>query len=284
MRDMACQGPYFSPLLLNAMFFVASKHVAEPNRQCHVIDNCAEGRQFRRKVEEAFRVSDTQLLCKGKITTIQAFLIMSDALFSWCDERSLSWHYLGIAINMIIDLGIHTEISTLSRARSRHPEDLEVQRRLFWAAFGTSYPIEFRIDSNAGSLIVLDKVQSIYQGRPARLREMDNQVKILFLDDYEELEQFNTLSYSAQPAQLAYPTHSVSAFEYMCKLSIIADRILYNLYSENSFSKTPEELFRVSSSLYTNLKRWRDSLPAYLSCQSDEFGSFPVLPHTLSLL
>lgn len=136
MRDMACQGPYFSPLLLNAMLFIASKHLEKTAGQCCSTDSCTESMSFRRRVDEILHNFDTQTLLKSKITTIQALILMSDALFSWCDERSLSWHYLGIAINMIMDLGIHTENSRLYRANSHSAEDLEVHRRVLWAAFG----------------------------------------------------------------------------------------------------------------------------------------------------
>ncbi|TVY32562.1 Nitrogen assimilation transcription factor [Lachnellula subtilissima] len=277
MRDMASKGPYFSPLLLNTIFFVASKHVASKDGprlegSCNSIDNCNSGLLFRRKVDSILHHPETQVLCKSSITTVQALLIMSDALFSWCDERSLSWHYLGIAINMIIDLGIHSEKSTLMLAKSHSPEEMETHRRLFWAAF------------------VLDKVQSIYQGRPARLRDMDNSVPMVFLDDYEELEPFDTLGYSATPGDAGLPTHSVSTFEHLCKLSAIADRILYSLYAEKSSQIDAEELFRTSQILHRDLTRWHESLPAHLSIDFDTSGrpntssGCVVLPHTLSLM
>jgi hypothetical protein len=141
MRDMASQGPYFSPLLLNAIFFVASKHVASKDRpslegSCNGTDNCNTGLQFRRKIEGILHHPETRVLFKSNITTVQALLLMSDALFSWCDERSLSWHYLGIAINMIVDLRIHSENFTHTLAESHSPEEMETHRRLFWAAFG----------------------------------------------------------------------------------------------------------------------------------------------------
>ncbi|TVY90114.1 Nitrogen assimilation transcription factor [Lachnellula willkommii] len=277
MRDMASKGPHFSPLLLNAIFFVASKHVASKGGSrlegsCSESDNCNSGLQFRGKINNILHDPETQVLCKSSITTIQALLIMSDALFSWCDERSLSWHYLGIAINMIIDLGIHSEKSSLMVSKSHSPEKMETHRRLFWAAF------------------VLDKIQAIYQGRPARLRDIDNSVPMVFLDDYEELEPFDTLGYSAIPGGIGLPTHSVSTFEHLCKLSTIADRILYSLYTEKSSQMDSEELFRTSQILHADLARWRESLPAHLSIDFDTSGSpntssgCVVLPHTLSLI
>lgn len=131
MRDMAVGGPYFSPLLLNAMFFVAAKHAPGlPG-----LDERA-GMRFRRRVEEMLYDPRDPLICNSSITTAQALLLMSDALFSWCDERSLSWHYLGVAINMIVDLGIHCERSRQHAGSTEPPELLEVKRRLFWSAFG----------------------------------------------------------------------------------------------------------------------------------------------------
>jgi hypothetical protein len=146
MRDMACQGPYFSPLLLNAIFFVASKHVASKDgsgldTSCNSTDNCNAGLPFRQLIEDILYHPEARVLCKSSITTVQALLLLSDALFSWCDERSLSWHYLGIAINMIFDLGIHSENSTLMLGKSHSPEEMETHRRVFWAAFGKLHSI-----------------------------------------------------------------------------------------------------------------------------------------------
>lgn len=107
---------------------------------CDDSDICHPGHQFRLKAEELLFDRGTQTLCKSTIPTIQALLLMSDTLFSWCDERSLSWHYLGIATNMMIDLGIHSETPTLSFKKSLSPEDIEIRRRVFWSAFGIVFP------------------------------------------------------------------------------------------------------------------------------------------------
>ncbi|KAK7409593.1 hypothetical protein QQX98_008188 [Neonectria punicea] len=138
-------------------------------------------------------------------------------------------------------------------------------------------------DANESEAAVLDKVQSIYQGRPARLREIDNRVPIKFLDEYEELEPFHTLTYSLNPKQLDHPTYNVSTFEQLCKLGIIMDRILCNLYAERSLSKDAMELLQTAQVLYNELKDWRDALPSHLVVQLDNSASSTVLPHSLSL-
>lgn len=141
MRDMATQGPYFSKLLLNAIYFISSKHISsgQGKGSCDITETCYNGAQYRRKIERLLYDDGGQLLCKSVITTIQALLLFSDALFSWCDERSLSWHYLGIASNMLIDLGIHSESSRIMSRKSEHPEVVEIYRRVFWAAFGLQH-------------------------------------------------------------------------------------------------------------------------------------------------
>lgn len=128
MRDMACRGRYFNELLLNVIMFVAVKYAVESSN-----DSCVSATTFRTTAEEMLYRADTHLLTKSSVTTIQALLLMANTLFAWCDERSLSWHYMGIAINMIIDLGIHTSNSAFYQRGSA--EDLEIGRRIFWAAY-----------------------------------------------------------------------------------------------------------------------------------------------------
>lgn len=110
---------------------------------------------------------------------------------------------------------------------------------------------------------------------------------MVFLDEYEELEPFDTLGYSAKPAPLGLPTLSVSTFEQLCKLSTIGDHILSALYTEKSLQKDPQELFRASQALHTDLMSWLEFLPAHLSINLNSPGSAKtsvILPHILSLM
>jgi hypothetical protein len=133
MRDMAHRGRYFNDLLLNVIVFVAIKYAPVQARAGSDVDSCVNAATFRRTAEDMLYRADTHLLTKSSVTTIQALLLMANTLFAWCDEQSLSWQYLGIAINMIMDLGIHTTNSTFYQRGSA--EDLEIGRRMFWAAY-----------------------------------------------------------------------------------------------------------------------------------------------------
>ncbi len=127
MRDMACGGPYFSKLLLNAIYFGTSKHCRRPEVLADPNDVATTGLRFRQRFSDLLRSS----FDKSEITTIQALLIVSNGLFSSFDERSLSWLYAGNAFNMIIDLGLH--VQPLNSDNSS--EDLEVRRRVVWGAY-----------------------------------------------------------------------------------------------------------------------------------------------------
>lgn len=132
MRDMACGGPYFSKLLLNAIYFGASKFSPRHEVRRVADDVRTAGWQFRERVRELLGSS----LDRSDITTIQAMLVMTNSLFALGDERSAAWIYAGLAFRMIVDLGIHVDRPNLAGSRKLTDEDYEIRRRVFWAAFG----------------------------------------------------------------------------------------------------------------------------------------------------
>ncbi|KAI4622321.1 hypothetical protein J4E83_005063 [Alternaria metachromatica] len=213
MRDMACGGPYFSKLLLNAIYFGASKFSPRHEVRRAADDVRTAGWQFRERVRELLGGA----LDKSEITTIQALLVMTNSLFALGDERSAAWLYAGLAFRMIVDLGLHVDKPEFAGYRKLSDEDHEIRRRVFWAAF------------------VVDKIQSLYQGRPVSMT--DTLVPTKFLDTYEELEHWTPFSYSTQPdaVYLGSPAYSISTFRHLCQLSVILSDILSTIYTERSF-------------------------------------------------
>lgn len=99
-RDMACAGPYFSKLLLNAIFYSVSKFSNRPEVYDDPTNQRTAGLRFLRRVKELLG----EALDKSSIPTIQAMLLLSSSLFAH-GQISASWLYTGIAIRMIFDLG-----------------------------------------------------------------------------------------------------------------------------------------------------------------------------------
>ncbi|KAK4964743.1 hypothetical protein LTR42_012687 [Elasticomyces elasticus] len=130
---------------------------------------------------------------------------------------------------------------------------------------------------------VLDKYQAVYQGRPARLQDIDCQVPIEFLDEYDELAPFSTITYSATPRLTSSPTYSISIFEQLCKLSVITNKILSALYVEHCTTTNSVVLMESASRLQIELERWKGDLPVHLNMRSRDASESDTLPHTLSL-
>jgi hypothetical protein len=127
-------------------------------------------------------------------------------------------------------------------------------------------------------------VQSIYQGRPVRLRAADCSVPALFVDDYEELESFNSLTFAAMPQQLDTPTRSISTTSKLCRLSSIAESIVATLYTESSREQDSQTLMEAYNVVAADLEKWRNSLPEHLDLRWHDMTKFDILPHSLSLL
>ena len=261
MRDMATGGPYFSRLLLNAIYFGASKFSNRREVRQDPSDARTAGWTFRRRVKELLGSA----LDRSEITTIQALLVMTSSLFALGDERSAAWLYAGTAFRMIIDLGMHVDATMLPNMRRLSPEDLEIRRRVFWGAF------------------VVDKIQSLYQGRPVSLQHCDTRVSLAFLDHYEELEPWQPFAYSDTQSYSGSPGYSVSTFVQLCKLSLVLNEILNKVYSERSSNRSPHDLIASLNTLDGQLKEWYDALPDHLRFNAHATKVVPP-PHVLSLL
>ncbi|EEY18009.1 conserved hypothetical protein [Verticillium alfalfae VaMs.102] len=115
-------------------------------------------------------------------------------------------------------------------------EDLEIRRRVFWGAF------------------VVDKIQSLYQGRPVTIKESDTLVPIKFLDTYEEFEHWRPFAYSSESNEYpGSPAYSVSTFTSLCRLSVAMSDILGCIYTERSFSQAATELSKMLETLNAKL-------------------------------
>ncbi|KAL4799708.1 PrpF protein-domain-containing protein [Aspergillus venezuelensis] len=243
MRDMACGGPY--PRL-------------EVRKDPH--DVRTAGWKYRERVRELLGGA----LDRSDITTIQALLVMTNSLFALGDERSAAWLYSGLAFRMLIDMGMHVD---LTNTRRFSDEDLELRRRVFWAAF------------------VVDKIQSLYQGRPVSLKETDALVPIKFLDTYEELEHWQPFAYSNCASNYpGIPAYSTSTFASLCKLSLIMSDILSCIYTKRSFNQNPNELANKLEDFQLRLDQWEVLLPDQLQFHSaiSQSVTFPP-PHVFSL-
>lgn len=131
--------------------------------------------------------------------------------------------------------------------------------------------------------LVVDKIQSLYQGRPASLKESDTLVPIKFLDTFEEFENWKPFAYSTGATNYpGSPAYSVSTFTHLCRLSVVMSDILSCIYTERAFDKSAGELSTMLQTLSSKLATWKDALPAHLVFDPKSNDVVPP-PHVLSL-
>ena len=91
MRDMACGGPYFSKLLLNAIFFGAAKFSDRVELRSDPNDPGSSGHVFLDRVKALLG----EAMDRSRITTIQALLLMASSLFALGSQEA-AWLYSGL--------------------------------------------------------------------------------------------------------------------------------------------------------------------------------------------
>lgn len=264
MRDWASGGPYFSKLLLNAIYFNASRYVTDPK---HGAVGMKLGERFQKRFKELLGTSYD----KSRITTMQGLLLVAVSLSAVGKDRSLAWLYSGLGFRMMFDLGLHTSSPESMKERRLSQEDLESNRRLFWSAYSKSLPSAIGLHFLIFCLVI-DKLQSFYQGRPANVQEADTMVPLIFHDQYEEFEQWYPLPSAPMHRGPYAPMYCVSNFFKLCKLAIIMNKILNKIYRERNEIQGPEAITRSLNQLNEELEEWRRTLPPHLKLAPASIG------------
>ena len=103
-----------------------------------------------------------------------------------------------------------------------------------------------------------------------------------FLDDYDELEPFQGITYMTTKPRVVVPSLNVSLLTNLCELTTIVERILREIYSESRESNLAQRA-NISREIKSQLINWRQNLPPRL-----DYLSFPdqavLLPQSTCLL
>lgn len=132
---------------------------------------------------------------------------------------------------------------------------------------------------------VVDKIMSLYQGRPVSLQEADTSVPISFLDKFEENENWTPFAYGSDSHtdHIGGPAYSVSTFTALCELSRIMNQILNSIYAERIFDRSPTDLSQILDDLHSKMESWNLSLASHLQFDPLRQRSVTPPPHVLSL-
>ncbi|KAF9890867.1 hypothetical protein FE257_005443 [Aspergillus nanangensis] len=244
MRDLLRGGPYCSEFLLNAVFACSSKF----SERLEVRDDPhrpeTAGRRFFQRCDQL--LAEQSLLTRSSIPTIAGLIMLGSTFNAW-GQTSKGWLYTGFALRMVYDMGLHLDCREVAGTSA---EDIEVRRRVFWAAF------------------ICDKLQSLYFGRPFTIQLRDARVSRDFMDTFEENELWSPYidpqSAPSSAEQSPFPPtriHSVSVFQQLCTLSKIMTSIIDRFYM---VSATGPKARKYLSLIDHRLEVWCQQLPPEL--------------------
>jgi len=200
---MSTHGPYYSQFLLSVVCSHSSRFVVK-----ELGDTL---------VSRARLLMGGEILKESSITTVQALLQLS-AREMGHGLISQAWLYSGMAFRMSMDLGLHLSTESISSLSHLTPTDREVRKRAAWSCY------------------LWDKAISLYLGRTPTMTAPPSD-EPTFLDDYEETEAWlpNGLDPKAPANGADYPltpAYAVSCFRNFCKLGVIVNDILVELYGK----------------------------------------------------
>lgn len=285
--------PYYSDALLKvihahcARFLNHSVHRNQyhtlPNRQTPVSVTLSAS-EFMQKITHEARVSlGMATLQQSSIPTIQALLQQSarEIVFG---RSSQGWLYSGMAFRMAFDMGIHLPSDKLQTfVKSLSPEDIEIRKRLFWSCY------------------TWDKIISLYLGRMPAFTPSTEEVPLSFMDDYSDKELWAPY-YGETPAPenvaaSNYPPVQgfvVSCFKHLCKLCVILNDLMHDIYSSSATARRSAEIYEQSPEgrsanedpfikIARDLRDWWISLPGHLRIAPDQMPSLAPPVHIMSL-
>jgi hypothetical protein len=262
-------GPWANKLLLNAIYFSGTIYSDRSSLRVGGEPSSADTRFYKR-----FRQLLADEIDTPSIPTVTALLLTSATLVSK-GMSSAGWNLSGTAYRMIIDMGCHlslgpdyqsTSVSDHGQPLLRQNLEQEMRKRLYWGAY------------------VTDATQSLYLGRPCMFASTEARVPLMFLDTFEELEDWAPYIDPQSPAEpppayAPHPAHAVSTFVCLAHLFRISTRIT-NLYGIQAMRCTSGELQDKKVSIEKALNDWCDALPQHL--RFDQQESIVPPPHQIT--
>ena len=252
-RGLFDQAKYYSPLLLNAILAVASL----------LDDTYTDREQYHLKAKILLDVE----LEEPRITTVQATAILGSHE-AVCDRDSRGWIYEGMAIRMAVDLGYQHNCEKWVTQKLISAEEAHMRKVTFWGCF------------------VLDRLWSMYMGRPAALRLSDVLLPRPNESDAMIGDQDSWVPYCAPDQKLApiWSEYTAPAYLNLTRIHLINLIEMIAQIQEVMYSGTEElgpALWSFTSKMHVKLTSWFTNLPSPLLCSPN--SQRPVVSHIVVL-
>lgn len=269
LESIACNGPWVNKLLLNAMFYSSS---LQSDRKS-VLGSSEDPQSVRSRFYNRFSQLLGQALGHSSIPSATALLLVSSTLLSE-GKSSAAWNLSGTAYRMVVDLGCHMmlgpdyeEVKFQSTSQMLHKDiEQESRKRLYWTAY------------------VTDVTQSLCLGRQCSFATTEARVPLMFLDTFEELNEWEPYRDPTEPAStskayVSQSAYAVSSFISLVKLMRIGAQVT-RLYGIETVGQTTETIMREKHSIESQLTHWLDTIPEELMLNPGDNNAVPP-PHQI---
>jgi hypothetical protein len=239
LRDAAVGGTYFSPFLLTVLCLHSTRF-----RERHLTEHL---------LARAKLLFSHEIHKEGSIPMVQALLQFSGREIGR-GSVSQAWLYGGMAFRVAIDIGLFS----FAQHDANGNEDItktRLGRHLAWSCF------------------LWDNTLSLYLGRTPSLPEPPKWDPAL--PETPETGQWPPYSFAEDECRSAggdstnytpRPAHLLLTFAHTCKISVIINDILLNIYG----SKRTKDVLKFIQSTRGRLQSWRSNLPTVLHIDYDE--------------
>ncbi|CEJ04059.1 hypothetical protein RMCBS344292_18029 [Rhizopus microsporus] len=245
----SCPSEPLSPLLLNAIYAVASRISPDVRVRSDLASPDTAGDIF---FERARCLLD-DYYDRPKISTVQALLLLASHQMG-AMKPARAWLYSGMAFRMAQDLGLNRNCDHWNIS----PEDRERRKRVFWCCF------------------IVDRLISAVYGRSSNFEEKDCDAPFPSVDDDEAITS------SKEPSRP--PASLLETFIQSIKICDILGHVLKNIYYAKAKLHTSSQYAdQILTTLSRQLTRWHQNLPMSLqyklpNTQIGEKGPDPPAP------
>ncbi|KAL6914911.1 hypothetical protein FSST1_012671 [Fusarium sambucinum] len=261
--DMALNGTYYSEFLLMSIFALAGRHLGR--QEGDSVDSNMGDRFFTRA---KMLLMDELDNAKPRITTIQGLLILGGRQCA-IGKSSQGWLFTGMAIRMMVDIGIHLNANRIAELERSTPSEIEARKRLYNSAF------------------IWDKTLSLALGRPPSLTGSPYGPNEIF-DHYDDNRSWQPSDADiTNPAFKPTPMYNTATFCAFCQLHVITTDMMRLLFDRAHL----ENIYPEIKTLSDRLIGWYDELHASLKidegmiqCPPPHIASLNFLYHTLHIL
>ncbi|PYH34892.1 uncharacterized protein BO87DRAFT_358019 [Aspergillus neoniger CBS 115656] len=242
---------YCTPLLLHSMLALAARYSDNPKVRTVPNDSSTAGDGFSQKAQALL----FEEIKAPRVSTVVAAAHLS--LFEMAkDNEPSGWIYLGIAIRMAYNLGLHINPHLWVSSGSMTPDEAELRSIAWWGCY------------------MIEKLFTVGIGRPSIIIERDIQVD--FPSNLADVEYGQWNGHSTSSISHSYLSYSITTFINTCQLLRLAARPLDDIYTPEYFVSLTEKK-SIMTKTDIALTAFYNNLPSVLRLPPT--SSRPLPPH-----